>query len=108
MQVALIFASERSVLALENRMARGPLTLSLVSLAQRVERNDRAGVEHGVTAARAAMDRYRELSGGDSAVDPDLEAMALTLDFAAQLASRAQKPSADHVVSAESSSRQER
>jgi hypothetical protein len=108
MRVALSFAGERSVLALENRMASEPLAQSLISLAQRVERNDRAGVERGVSAARVAMDRYRELAGGDSAVDPDLEAMALTLDFAAQLAGRTQKPSADRVGSSESSSHQER
>jgi hypothetical protein len=95
MRVALLFAGEQSVLALDNREARGPVALALVSLARQVERNDRTAVERGVTAARAAVEHYRELARNDTAVDPDLETMSLTLDQAAQLASRTQKSDAD-------------
>jgi len=55
-------------------------------LTERVERNDRVAVERGVGEARAAIQRYRDLAGGDNAVDPDLEAMTLTLDQVAALA----------------------
>ena len=85
MRVALLFAQDQTTLVLQGSEGSG-VAAALVALTQRVERNDRAGVERGVASARTAMQRYRDLAAGDNAADPDLEALSLTLDQVAFLA----------------------
>ena len=85
MRTALLFAKEQSSLALTRSEGSG-VAAAFGALTERVERNDRVAVERGVGEARAAIQRYRDLAGGDNAVDPDLEAMTLTLDQVAALA----------------------
>ena len=91
MRTALLFAQEQSGLVLSRREGGG-VAAALGALAQRVERNDRGAVERGVGEARAAVQRYRDLAGGNHAVDPDLEAMNLTLDQVAALATPSPSP----------------
>jgi hypothetical protein len=105
LQAALLFAGELSVLALQSRERSAPLASAMISLLQRVERDDRSAVQEGLTAARDQLQRYGEV--GESSRDPDLEVLALTLDFTAQLAGRTEKPQSDPVRRSESSSRQE-
>jgi hypothetical protein len=85
MRVSLVFAQEQSSLVLTRSEGRG-VAAAFGALTQRVERNDRVAVERGVGDARAAIQRYRDLAGGDNAADPSLEAMTLTLDQVAALA----------------------
>jgi hypothetical protein len=85
MRVGLVFAQEQSSLVL-TRSGGNAVAAAFGALTQRVEHNDRVAVERGVTEARAAIQRYRDLAGGDNAVNPDLEAMTLTLDQVAALA----------------------
>jgi hypothetical protein len=85
MRVSLLFAQEQSSLVLTGSEG-GAVAAAFGALTQRVERNDRVAVERGVGDARAAIRRYRDLTGGDNAVNPDLEAMTLTLDQVAALA----------------------
>jgi hypothetical protein len=85
MRVELLFAQEQSILVLQ-RSEGSAVTAALAALTQRVERNDRLGVERGVASARTAIQRYQDLAGGDNAVDPDLEVLSLTLDQVAFLA----------------------
>ena len=91
MRTALLFAKEQSSLAL-SRSEGSSVAAAFGALTQRVERNDRVAVERGVGEARAAIQRYRDLAGGDNAVDPDLEAMTLILDQVAALASASRSP----------------
>lgn len=85
MRTALLFAQEQSSLVLTHSQSSG-VAVALGALTQRVERNDRVGVERGVGEARAAIQRYRDLAGGDNAADPGLEAMTFILDRVAALA----------------------
>ena len=91
MRVSLLFAQEQSSLVL-TRSEGGAVAAAFGALTQRVERNDRVAVERGVSDARAAIQRYRDLAGGDNAVNPDLEAMTLTLDQVAALATASLSP----------------
>ena len=91
MRTALLFAKEQSSLALTRSDGSG-VAAAFGALTQRVERNDRVAVERGVSDARAAIQRYRDLAGGDNAVNPDLEAMTLTLDQVAALATASPLP----------------
>jgi hypothetical protein len=85
MRVSLLFAQGQSSLVL-TRSEGSAVAAAFGALTLRVERNDRVAVERGVGDARAAIQRYRDLAGGDNAVNPDLEAMTLTLDQVAALA----------------------
>jgi hypothetical protein len=91
MRVSLVFAREQSSLVLTRSEGSG-VAAAFGALTQRVERNDRVAVERGVGDARAAIQRYRDLAGGDNAVNPDLEAMTLTLDQVAALATASHSP----------------
>jgi len=91
MRVALLFAQGQSSLVL-TRSEGAAVAAAFGALTQRVERNDRVAVERGIGDARAAIQRYRDLAGGDNAVNPDLEAMTLTLDQVAALATAPLSP----------------
>jgi len=107
----LRFVSEQSARALQQRDASDRVAAALGRVAERVEANDRTGVEHAITAARAAVRRYRELSTADGGADAaDLEAMTLALDHAAAHALGAERahaqPTTDTTTTTPSEERQ--
>jgi hypothetical protein len=81
MQSELAFVSQQSARA---------ITPSVAALIRGIEHNDLRMVEQGLAGARAAVDRYRNTRGAQGAADPDLEALTLTLDRVAALATPAQ------------------
>lgn len=85
-RLELLFAGERSMLALQRRAERDGVVQTLQTLAERIDANDSRGVERALAAARAALARYQTLAGEDPAALPDLEALMLTLDQVAALA----------------------
>jgi hypothetical protein len=92
MRGELLLAGERLSLALQHRQASGPVGAAFTAVARGVERNDRRVVENALAAAQAAVLQYRGVGGADEAADPDLEALTLTLDRVAALATPTKDP----------------
>lgn len=85
MRTSLLFAQEQWSLVSTRSEGSGVVAAFLV-LTQRLEQNDRVAVERGIGDARAAIRRYRDIAGAGNTADPDLEAISLTLDQVAALA----------------------
>jgi hypothetical protein len=88
---ALAFASQQSALAFRGSDASASIAASFAALIRGIARNDRRTVEAGLATARAAVAHYGETAGARQA-DPDLEALTLTLDRVAAVATPAQDP----------------
>jgi hypothetical protein len=88
---ALLFAREQAMHALARHVVDREIGAAFATLAERVEADDRRGVEGAIDAARAAIRRYRQSADGDieGATGPDLEALTLMLDNAEALAKAA-------------------
>lgn len=95
---AVLFAREHSIRALDRRDAADALSEALAAVAERVDRDDRAGLQRAVAAARKAVDHYRAIIGPDDPSSIDLEAVTLALEHAATLGREA-----DAVQSADNS-----
>jgi hypothetical protein len=86
MRLALIFAQEHSSLTLKGPEANR-VTAAFAALAQRVSHNDVGGVEREISLAQSAIRTYQRVAAGEVAGNPELEALTLTLDQVAVLAS---------------------
>jgi hypothetical protein len=93
---ALLFTRDHSLLALERREAADAVAAAFSAVAERVEKDDRVGLERAVGAARKAIERYRAIAGPEHVSAIDLEAAMLTLDHAAALAREADASRTDH------------